>query len=84
MKEFIIAAGPTLKEFAQLHQIRSAVTSLGDMDYNDLDAFLEKLLCYKVIERGQINNEYEGMYKVWSFTQEGLDLYLDLKMKNSI
>lgn len=84
LKEFIIAAGSTLKEFAQIYQIKSAVTSLGDMDYNDLDAFLEKLLYYKVIERGQINNEYEGMYKVWSFTQEGLDLYLELKMKSSM
>ena len=80
LKEFIISVGAVLKEYAQIHQIRAAASVLGDIDYNDLDIFLEKLLYSKVIERGQINNEYEGTYKVWSFTNEGLDLYLSLKM----
>ena len=80
LREFIISVGTVLKEYAQIHQIRAAASVLGDIEYNDLDIFLEKLLYSKVIERGQINNEYEGTYKVWSFTNEGLDLYLSLKM----
>lgn len=80
LKEFIVTVGTVLKEYAQIHQIRSAASVLGDIDYNILDVFLEKLLYYNVIERGQVNNEYEGTYKVWSFTNEGLNLYLSLKM----
>ena len=51
--------------------------------YNDVDTILERLLFYKVIERGEINNEYEGCYKVWSFTAAGLNLYLKLKYGNT-
>lgn len=80
LREFIISVGKVLKEYAQIHEIRAAASVLGDIDYHDLDIFLEKLLYCKVIERGQINNEYDGTYIVWSFTNEGLDLYLSLKM----
>lgn len=80
LKEFIISVGAVLKEYAQIYQIRAAASVLGNIDYNVLDGFLDKLLYSKVIERGQINNDLEGTYKVWSFTNEGLDLYLSLKM----
>lgn len=81
LKDFILAAGPVLKEYCQVTQINEAVSKLANIGYEDLDKILERLLFLKVIERGEVNNEYDGCYKVWSFTEEGLQMYLELKFK---
>lgn len=79
LKDFILAAGAVLKDYCQVTTIRDAVSQLCNIGYDDLDKILERLIYLKVIERGDVNNEYDGCYKVWSFTDEGLQMYLDLK-----
>ena len=81
LKDFIICAGSALKDYCQVTNIKDALLNIANISYNDLDKILERLLFLKVIERGEINNEYDGCYKVWSFTEEALQLYLDLKFK---
>mgnify|MGYP003549624111 CR=1 FL=1 len=81
LKDFIIGAGSALKDYCQVTNIRDALINIANISYNDLDKILERLLFLKVIERGEVNNEYDGCYKVWSFTEKGLKLYLDLKFK---
>ena len=81
LKDFIIGAGSALKDYCQVTNIKDALLNIANISYNDLDKILERLLFLKVIERGEINNEYDGCYKVWSFTEEGLQLFLDLKFK---
>lgn len=79
LKDFILTAGPVLKDYCQLTNIREAVLKIANIGYDELDKIVERLLFLKVIERGEVNNEYDGCYKVWSFTEEGLQMYLDLK-----
>lgn len=79
LKEIIVTAGSVLKDFCQTYSIKDALSDIANIDYTDVDKILERLLYCKVIERGEINNEYEGCYKVWSFTDAGLKLYLRLK-----
>lgn len=81
LKDFILAAGAVLKDYCQVTTIRDAVSQLVNVGYDDLDKILERLIYLKVIKRGDVNNEYDGCYKVWSFTDEGLQMYLDLKNK---
>lgn len=81
LKDFILAAGPVLKDYCQLTNIREAVSKIANIGYDDLDKIVERLIYLKVIERGEVNNEYDGCYKVWSFTDEGLQMYLRLKYK---
>lgn len=83
LKEIICTAGSVLKDYCQTSSIKGALSKIANIDYNDVDTILEQLLFYKVIERGEINNEYEGCYKVWSFTDAGLKLYLGLKFGNT-
>ena len=79
LKEIIVTAGSVPKDFCQTYSIKDALSDIANIDYTDVDKILERLLYCKVIERGEINNEYEGCYKVWSFTDAGLKLYLRLK-----
>ena len=81
LKDFIICAGSALKDYCQVTNIKDALLNIANISYNDLDKILERLLFLKVIERGEVNNEYDGCYKVWSVTEEGLQLFLDLKFK---
>ena len=64
LKDFIIGAGSVLKDYCQVTNIRDALINIANISYNDLDKILERLLFLKVIERGEINNEYDGCYKV--------------------
>ena len=64
LKDFIIGAGSALKDYCQVTNIRDALLNIANISYNDLDKILERLLFLKVIERGEINNEYDGCYKV--------------------
>lgn len=79
LKDFILAAGTVLKDYCQVTTIRDAVSQLANICYDDLDKILERLIYLKIIERGDVNNEYDGCYKVWSFTEEALQMYLYLK-----
>lgn len=79
LKDILLASGQVLKDYCQLPSIKDALSRIADINYDDVDTILERLVYYKVIERGEINNEYEGCYKVWSFTGAGLKLYLELK-----
>ena len=81
LKDFILAAGTVLKDYCQVTTIRDAVSELCNIGYDDLDKILERLKYLKVIKRGDVNNEYDGCYKVWSFTEEALQIYLELKFK---
>lgn len=83
LREILVTAGMVLKDFCQPPSIKDALSKIANIDYNDVDTILERLLFHKVIERGEINNEYEGCYKVWSFTDAGLKLYLRLKYGNT-
>ena len=64
LKDFIIGAGSALKDYCQVTNIKDALLNIANISYNDLDKILERLLFLKVIERGEINNEYDGCYKV--------------------
>ena len=74
LKDFIICAGSALKDYCQVTNIKDALLNIANIGYNDLDKILERLLFLKVIERGEVNNEYDGCYKVWSFTEEELQV----------
>lgn len=81
LNDFIIGAGSAFKDYCQVTNIKDALLNIANISYNDLDKILERLLFLKVIERGEVNNEHDGCYKVWSFTEEALQLYLDMKFK---
>ena len=83
LKNLILKIGSVLKEYAQIYHIMDVVKTIASIDYNDLNYIIERLLYLKIIERGEINNEYEGLYKVWSFTNAGLDLYIKLRNEES-
>lgn len=83
LKEVILAAGSVLKDYCQTSSIKDALSKIAKIDFNNVDTILERLLFHKVIERGEIKNEYEGCYKVWSFTDAGLKLYMRLKYGNT-